>query len=290
MNGQGLHADSRLSIVVSTYEWPEALDAVLRALSEQSDDRFDIVVADDGSGPETLGAVDRWRNTFGGRMEHVWHPHQGFRQALARNRGAIAARGAYLVFLDGDAVPRLHFVRALRASAQAGWFVAGRKLELSAVLTGRVLAERIPIHRRTLYGWLRERGHAAPLSVLSSRDRRRVGMHGVPEFEPRKRAYGFLLGVSRRDFERVNGFDTRYVGWGEEDVDLALRLRRLGLRCGHAGPDAVVLHFWHPPRAKQIRQNWALLRETEDGDHFETVHGLRELGLAAGADQVSAAY
>ena len=128
------------------------------------------------------------------------------------------------------------------------------------------------------------------MSSLSFRDRRRVGTRGVPEFEPHNRAYGFLLGVARRDFQQVNGFDTRYEGWGDEDVDFALRLRRLGLRCGHAGPDAVVLHLWHPPREKRDRQNWWLLRETEGGEHLEAVRGFRELELAPIADQVSAAY
>lgn len=289
-NGHVRRAKATLSVVVSTYDWPEALDAVLRALSEQSDERFDVVVADDGSGLETATVVEDWREVLGGRVEHVWQPHRGFRQALARNRGALAARGDYLVFLDGDAVPRRHFVRALKASARPGWFVAGRKLELSAALTDRVLSEKDPIHRRGYSSWVRARRDATPLSTLSFRDRRRVGTHGVPEFEPHNRAYGFLLGVARRDFQEVNGFDTRYEGWGDEDVDFALRLRRLGLRCGHAGPDAVVLHFWHPPREKRNRQNWWLLRETEGGEHLEAVRGFRELELAPAADQVSAAY
>ena len=289
-NGHVRQAQATLSVVVSTYEWPEALDAVLRALSEQSDDRFDIVVADDGSGLETAAVVEHWRKTLGRSIAHVWHPHKGFRQALARNRGARAALGDYLVFLDGDAVPRRHFVRALKANARPGWFVAGRKLELSAALTERVLAENAPIHRKSYYSWVRARRDAAPLSTLSFRDRRRVGTHGVPEFVPHNRAYGFLVGVARRDFQQVNGFDTRYEGWGDEDVDFALRLRRLGLRCGHAGPDAVVLHLWHPPREARNRQNWWLLRETEGGEHLEAVRGFRELELAPAADQVSAAY
>ncbi len=289
-NGHVRMVRDSLSVVVSTYEWPEALDAVLRALSEQSDTRFDIVVADDGSGLETAAVVDRWRAVLGDRVAHVWHPHMGFRQALARNRGALAARGDYLVFLDGDAVPRRHFVRALKTSMRPGWFVAGRKLELSEALTERVLAANDPIHRHSYYAWFRARRDASPVSSLSFRDRRRVGTHGVPEFEPHNRAYGFLLGVARRDFQQVNGFDTRYEGWGDEDVDFALRLRRLGLRCGHSGPDAVVLHLWHPPREKRNRQNWWLLRETEGGEHLEAVRGFRELELAPTADQVSAAY
>jgi glycosyltransferase involved in cell wall biosynthesis len=103
-----------LSIVVSTYEWPEALDAVLRGLAGQSDRSFDVVVADDGSGSETEETVDRWRPVFGNRLAHAWQPDEGFRLAGVRNLGASSARGSYLVFIDGDCIPRRHFVAAIR--------------------------------------------------------------------------------------------------------------------------------------------------------------------------------
>jgi glycosyltransferase involved in cell wall biosynthesis len=279
-NGHAALARSDLlSLVVSTYEWPEALDAVLRSLADQSDRRFQVIVADDGSGATTANVTASWRPIFGTRLLHVWHRHEGPRQALARNRGGLAATGRYLVFLDGDSIPRRHFVRAMRATARAGWFVAGRKVQLSAALTERVLKDGVPVHRRTLYGWLRQRG-GAPLDVLTPRDRRRVGTRRCPEFEPRDRAYGFLLGMTRSDFRRVNGFDTRFVGWGEEDVDIAVRLRRLGLRCGHAGPKATVLHLWHPPRAEPDRPNWLLLQQTESNGVVEALEGLGEVEVA----------
>ena len=84
--------------------------------------------------------------------------------------------------------------------------------------------------------WLGARRDAAPLVALTRRDRRRVGALHLPEFAPHDRAYGYLFGVARADFERVNGYDMRYEGWGEEDVDIAVRLGRIGLRCGHARP------------------------------------------------------
>jgi glycosyltransferase involved in cell wall biosynthesis len=280
---RGAHAvGSSISVVVNTHERPLALDAVLRALSEQSDDDFDLVVADDGSGSETKRVVARWGDAFGSRLRHVWQPDEGFRLALARNRGALAARGGFLVFLDGDVVPRSRFVEAMRASAVPGWFVAGRRLELSESLTERVLAEQAPIHQLSFAGWLKWRSEVSRLSTLTTRDRRTVGS-SAPEFEPHGRAYGFLLGVSREDFERANGYDTRFEGWGEEDVDLAMRLRRLGLRCGHAGPNATVLHLWHPPNDGSERSNWRLLQETAAGERVEAEHGLYELARAADA-------
>ncbi len=273
----GKRGPNWLTAVVSTFESPHALDAVLRSLAQQSDSRFDVIVADDGSGSETAVVVERWCETFAARLQHVWQPDDGHRLALVRNRGALAARSEYLVFLDGDCVPRRHFVRALRTHAVAGWFVAGRRLELSESLTRRVLDGEAEVHEWSLARWIAASRQATGLRMLTPRDRRRTGRIRLPDFEPENRAYGFLLGIHRSDFERVNGYDTRYVGWGEEDVDLALRLLRLGLRCGHAGSKATVLHLWHPTPTRRDHPNHPLLDETERNDRIQALVGLREL-------------
>jgi glycosyltransferase involved in cell wall biosynthesis len=265
-----------LSVIVSTYEWPDALDAVLFGLSEQTDADFDVVVADDGSGPDTAAVVDNWRDPFGDRLQHARQDDEGFRLARVKNLGASAARGEFLVIIDGDAIPRRGFVAALRAAATQGWFVAGKRLELDRELSTRVLAERLPVHRWSAARWLAQRGHASPLAALTPRDRRRPGREGLPEFVPHANRYGVLFGVWRSDFGRANGFDMRYQGWGEEDVDLAVRLHRSGLRCGWPGPRATLLHLWHEAR-KGERPNAPLLEETKASGRVEAVAGLREL-------------
>jgi glycosyltransferase involved in cell wall biosynthesis len=265
-----------LSVVVATYEWPAALDAVLFGLSEQSDPDFDVVVADDGSGPETAAVVEEWKAVFGPRLQHVRQPDEGFRLARVKNAGVVAARGDFLVVIDGDAIPRRTFVSALRSSATAGWFVAGKRLELDAELSRDVLADRLPVHRWSYARWLRHGRHAKPLSALTARDRRRPGRDGLPEFVPHGNRYGVLLGVSRRDLERTNGFDMRYEDWGEEDVDLSVRLYRLGLRCGWPGPGGTLLHLWHESR-KRAGPNRGLLDETRSADRVEAVLGLRDV-------------
>jgi glycosyltransferase involved in cell wall biosynthesis len=266
-----------LAVVLSTYESPDVLDASLAAFADQSDQDYELVVADDGSGPATREAVERWRVKLGDRVEHVWQPDVGFRVAAARNRGALATRAGFLVFLDGDCVPRRHFVRAMRAAAQPGWFVSANRLKLPRELTERVLRDAIPIQRWSQVRLLAvTRGGGSAFATLTPRDRRRVGRTSVPEFAPHEDAY-CCIGVAAADFEAVNGYDMRYVGWGDEDVDLAVRLRRLGLRCGHAGPDATPLHLWHESRAVLDRPNWWLRKETEDSGRLEAIEGLRQL-------------
>jgi len=279
-------ADSySVSVIVSTYEWPEALDVVIRALAAQEDDRFEVIVADDGSGPQTSAVVSTWRRSLGDRMRHVRQPDEGWRLSRVRNLGALHARGRILVFLDGDCIVRRGFMEALNRAALPGWFLSSKRLHLSESLSKRVLEERLPVWNWSAFAWVlrapgelmtshREAG--TPGVLIPLRDRRRPWREGQPEFLPPYGAYGFFLALSRADFEAVNGFDMRFARWGGEDKDIAGRLRGRGLRCGWPGPGATMLHLWHPRR-----DGTPVAERTGEGgpEHapIGEVYGLREL-------------
>jgi GT2 family glycosyltransferase len=285
-----------LTIVVATYEWPAALDVVLRALSEEGDTSFEVVVADDGSGSDTAGVVSSWREAFRGRLTHAWHPDDGFRRARILNIAACDARGECLVFIDGDTIPRRGFVAAIRRAAVPGWFLSSKRLNLSSRLSRRVLAGELPVWRWSALHWLvrapREVFNAgvynSPGVLIPVRDRRRPWRQGQPEFFPPYWAYGFLLGVHRSDFERVNGFDMRFVGWGGEDVDIAARLSHAGIRCGWPGPRASMFHLWHPIRRASSRPNGELVDDTLASRRVEALEGLRELAAETAEGQIKA--
>jgi glycosyltransferase involved in cell wall biosynthesis len=275
-----------LSVIVSTYAWPAALDVVLRALADDTDDRVEVIVAEDASSPATAELVTRRRESLGLALDHVSQPDDGYRRSRILDLAARRARGDLLVFLDGDCIPRRGLVRAIRRAALPGWFLAGKRLHLSRTLSQRVLDGRTAVWRWSALRWLL----AAPGEVLHAprqansvgllvpiRDRRRPWRSGSGEFTPPYDAYGCFLVVRRADFERVNGFDARFEGWGHEDVDLAVRLRQAGLRCGWPGPHATLLHLWHPERTQRATANAGLLAETRRSRRIEAVEGMREL-------------
>jgi glycosyltransferase involved in cell wall biosynthesis len=99
-----------ISVVVTTCEREDALDAVLRSLAAQHDRRFEIIVADHGPGPSTAALIERWRRRLGVPLIHVWQEHRGFRAAEMRNRALLVSRGEYCVFLDGDYIVPPDFV------------------------------------------------------------------------------------------------------------------------------------------------------------------------------------
>lgn len=117
--------------------------------------------------------------------------------------------------------------------------------------------------------------NATPLFELTPRDCRRPRRDGLSEFVPHGNRYGILRGIRWGDFERVNGFDMRYEGWREDEVDLAVRLRRVGLRCGWPVPGGTLLHLWHASQG--VSPNCALVEETRSGDRAEAVEGRRQL-------------
>src|SRR5262249_6860289 len=87
-----------ISVIVTTYDREDALEAVLSALSRQSDRGFEVVVADDGSRPLTAALVERWRSRLGVPLDHVWQMNSGFCAAEIRNRAIPVCRGAHFIF------------------------------------------------------------------------------------------------------------------------------------------------------------------------------------------------
>ena len=128
-----------ISIIVATYNRADALGAVLRSLSRQTDENFELLVADDGSDVATARVVSEWAGRMPVPLQHVWHADRGFRLAEIRNRAIRASTGAYCIFLDGDCIARPDFVAAHRRLAEPGWFVTGTRILLSADLTDRIL-------------------------------------------------------------------------------------------------------------------------------------------------------
>lgn len=286
----GLYVVSRssfpISVVVSTYDWPEALDLVLRVLAEEKSQGFQVVVADDGSGAKTAETVSSWGGQFAHGVKHVWQPDAGFRKSRIWNLALRQARGDYVVLIDGDSLPRRGFLAATLRAALPGWMLASKRLNLSPSLSRRVLEDRVPVWRWSAAEWVarapRElfvayRETASPGLLVPLRDRRRPWRQNQREFTPPYNGYGFFMGVWRQDLERVNGFDMRYEGWGGEDVDLGVRLRRAGVRCGWPGPRTTMLHLWHAPRKGLTKSNTPLEEETRRSNRIEALEGLREL-------------
>ena len=266
-----------ISLVVSTYNRPDALGACLRSLGRQTDTNFEIVVADDGSGAATRDVIGAWKVRLGRPLTHVWQEDRGFRLAEIRNRAIAASRGNYLVFLDGDCITPSHFVSAHRALAEPDFFVAGNRALLSRSLTEEILANNLEPERWSLVSWGRHRARgdinrllpllSLPLGPL--RKRLATDWEGVR---------GGNFAFYRADLERVDGFETAFTGWGLEDSDIVIRMIRAGVRRKDGRFATGVLHLWHPEADRsRFAANKTQLAELITSDRVRAVSGLSAL-------------
>lgn len=233
-----------ISVVVATYNRPDALAVVLRSLGKQDDHDFEVVVADDGSGAQTAQAVEQARQAMPVPLTHVWQEDTGFRLAAARNRATAQARGDYLIYLDGDCVARPHFVRAHRRLASHGWCVAGGRVLLDEELTRAVISgpdaiEDISMARVARLARRRQIDRVTSLLWLPLGPLRRLGERRW------QRLRGCNFSAFRADIERVNGFDERFQGWGFEDSEFAVRLINAGVMLKNGRFATTVYHLWH---------------------------------------------
>jgi glycosyltransferase involved in cell wall biosynthesis len=266
-----------ISIIVTTYDRVEALDAVLRSLSQQADRDFEVVIADDGSGPETAALIGQWKAKLGAPLKQVWHEHRDFRAGEIRNRGIRASEGRYCVFLDGDCIVRPDFVARHRTLAEPGWFVTGNRVLLTERLTAKVLAERLAPEQWSVAGWIGQRfsgglNRLAPVLNLPLGPLRRMN---AGEWEG---ARSCNLAIWRADLDRVDGFDAIFSGWGKEDSDLVIRLINAGIRRKDGRYATGVLHLAHPPADRaRLPENERLLAQVIESKRVRAERGMSML-------------
>lgn len=266
-----------ISLIVATYNRPDALGAVLRSLARQTEKNFEIVVADDGSGPQTRDVIREWMLKIGVSLRHVWQEDRGFRLAEIRNRAIAASHGSYLIFLDGDCIAPAGFVAAHRRLAETGYFIGGNRVLMSQTLSEQILANDLKAEQWGLAEWsrLRVRGEVNRLLPLIN----------LPLGPLRKRLATGWVGVRggnfafwRADLERVDGFETSFVGWGLEDSDIVLRMIRAGVKRKDGRFATGVLHLWHPEADRsQFAAHRAKLDELLKSDRVRALRGLSAL-------------
>jgi glycosyltransferase involved in cell wall biosynthesis len=270
-----------ISVIVTTFERPDALTAVLRALAQQTDRDFEVMVADDGSGPDTAALVKSWSGRLGVPLIHVWQEHRGFRAGEIRNRALLLSRGVYCIFLDGDCIPRPDFVATHRELGEPGWFVAGNRVLLSPALTAEILQDGKPLPAWTLRQLVKQR-RRGNINRLLPAVRLPLGPLRKLRSTQWKGARSCNLAVWRRDLDRVDGFDCAFSGWGLEDSDLLVRLLHAGVRRKDGAFATGVLHLWHPESDRaSLPDNRALLNAVIASDRVRAGCGLSAIKTPA---------
>jgi glycosyltransferase involved in cell wall biosynthesis len=257
-----------VALVITTYERPDALAAVLASVGRQHVAPDEIVVADDGSGPATRALVDGFAAASIAPTRFVCQPHTGFRVARLRNLAIAATRLDYLVFIDGDMLLHPDFIADHVRLARRGFFTQGLRVRADESLTRKLLADPA----RPTRVWSRGLGGARRAYLLRSP---RLSMAA------RSIANSFIAikacnqAFWRDDLVRVNGFNEAIEGWGPEDKELVARLTHAGVRRQTLLFGGIACHLHHPPAARAaLSANLAVLEATRRERQVRCARGL----------------
>lgn len=251
----------KTTLIISTYNWPEALHLCLASVAQQTVWPDEIVVADDGSGMDTKVEIDLFRSQVSIPVQHVWHEDNGFQLSQIRNKAIAKSANPYIIQIDGDVILHSHFIEDHITIARPNTFVTGSRVNLNEHFSRKLLL-----------------GASLPSSsILGSQSKNKLNNLRIP-FLSKIFADKYKINGRYRDFTRganmaywkqqiiaVNGYNESMIGWGSEDKELVARLRNAGYKKRFLKFSGIVYHIWHPfsPRDKET---------INDSIYLETVH------------------
>ncbi|TAN39422.1 MAG: glycosyltransferase [Nitrospirae bacterium] len=257
----------KVSLIITTYNSPDFLRKTLDSVQAQDRPPDEVVVADDGSGGDTSVVIDTFARGAAFPVLHVWQENQGFRAARIRNKAINRSSGDYLILLDGDCILNRHFIADHCRLAEKGYFVQGKRVHVNreAVETfNKDVANSFScLIKLGLKGWISNTHHLLRLPLIFSVSNRKL--KGIKSCN---------MGCYRDDLFAVNGFNEDYVGWGNEDSDLACRFFKYGLSKKVHPFMAICFHLWHPTNKGLNNENIQLLQKAIASDQYSCRNGL----------------
>jgi glycosyltransferase involved in cell wall biosynthesis len=237
-----------LSLIIAVYNKPEVLRLVLTACARQSMRNFEIVVADDGSGPAVRQVIEECRRHAGVPITHIFHDDRGWRKNTILNSAVRASQGDYLVFMDGDCIPSRLFLEDHWREREERTVLLGRRVETSKRWSESLSVSAITSgsFERLDWGVCMDGLRGEALRIEDGIRMRSTLLRKVLL----RKARGMLgcnFSLAKADLVAINGFDELYDGPGcGEDSDIEYRLSLTGVKTKSLRNLAIQFHVHHP--------------------------------------------
>ena len=234
----------KVSVIFSTYNAPRWLEKVLWGFAHQTVSDFEIVIADDGSAQETADLIERIKAKIAIPIRHVWQPDEGFQKCRILNKAIAASTGEYLIFTDGDCIPRADFIEQHLLHADKDTFLSGGYFKLPMDISELITEEDVRSQRVFDTAWLE--AHGLPKSHKSWKLLARgVWAQILNTISPAKPTWnGHNASCYKTHVIAINGFDER-MQYGGEDCEFGDRLRNHGIKPRRIRYSAVCVHLDH---------------------------------------------
>ncbi len=256
----------KISLIISTYNRPDTLELVLKSVLSQAVLPKEVIVADDGSGKETLDLIKGFQAGFPIPLIHSWIEDEGFRLAKSRNEGIKKASGDFIIFIDGDILLHKDFIKGYQKHIQPDSYMMGSRVLLPEDYTKDLISSKQHLVRLWTKG-IKNRLNGMKLP----------GFYKLVKGSqsPTRSVKGANMGFWKKDLITVNGFDERFTGWGREDSDMAARMMHAGIKRINFKGVSICYHLFHPEADRsQLLENDNVLKEVINTKAIKAQKGL----------------
>ncbi len=264
------------SIIFSTYNSEEWLEKVLVGFSVQTCTNFEIIIADDGSTPKTQEVIKRLQGDISIPIKHIWQEDDGFQKTRILNKAIVASSTDYLIFTDGDCIPRNDFVAMHLSNRKKGYFLSGGYYKLPLFLSELISKDDIVTQQCFQLSWLRSKGLSKSLKDFKI---------GVNPFWAR--IFNLITPTTpswnghnasgwKKDLLDINGFNES-MQYGGEDRELGERLCNLGIQAKQIRYSAICIHLDHKRgyvNQDALIKNQAIRKNTQKNKVIKTSDGI----------------
>jgi glycosyltransferase involved in cell wall biosynthesis len=232
----------KTALLVSTYNWPEALQLVLDSIKSQTILPHEILIADDGSTEETKVLIELFSNSVNIPVIHSWQEDKGFRKSKILNKTIAKSNADYIIQIDGDCILHKNFVEDHIKNALTNTYLYGSRVNILPTYVIEVLKNKI-INFTFFSKEIKNKTRSIYLPFLSS----------FFKIHPKisKKFRGCNVSFWRKDFTAINGYNEEFEGWGREDSDLVIRMMNLGIQAKRLRYCGILFHIHHKINSKQ---------------------------------------
>jgi glycosyltransferase involved in cell wall biosynthesis len=243
-----------ISLIITTYNWPESLSLVLKSVENQTVHPDCVVIADDGSAVETKKLIEAFKQISELKIIHSWQEDKGFRAAKSRNKAISLSNTDYIILIDGDSILHPKFIEDHKKNSKEGYFVQGSRVLVNERNTNQLVSQnqlflsllfKISMFRKnSIHSYFFSK-------IFSTKSNTLKGIKACN------------LAFFRKDFISVNGFNNDFEGWGREDSEFIVRFFNNGISRIYLRFNAIQYHLWHPENnRKSLKYNDQLLKNT----------------------------
>ncbi|EFP1606328.1 glycosyltransferase [Campylobacter jejuni] len=237
------------TLIITTYNQKERLKLVLDSVKNLTFLPNEVLIADDGSKEDTARLIEEYQKDFPCKLEHIWQEDEGFRLSEIRNKAIKTSNSEYIIVIDGDMILEKNFINDHLNFAQKKVFLQGSRVILNEKESKELLSKNDFSLAFDKKGFKNQRNIFLAKCIYKFS---KLSKKFFKKSQLIKGIRGCNMSFYKSDFEAIEGFNEKFIGWGREDSEFVARFLFNDGAFKRLKFNALAYHIYHEENSKNM--------------------------------------